>query len=63
VAGAWLTFDEDWKGPICAGYAADLAVLSDDPTTTPVERLRDLSCLMTMVGGRVVHSTRDLGGA
>jgi predicted amidohydrolase YtcJ len=63
VAGAWLTFDEDWKGPIRAGYAADLAVLSDDPTATPVERLHELSCVMTMVGGRIVHSKLDPGAA
>jgi predicted amidohydrolase YtcJ len=63
VAGAWLTFDEDWKGPIRAGYAADLAVLSDDPTATLVERLRKLSCVMTMVGGRIVHSKLDPGAA
>jgi predicted amidohydrolase YtcJ len=30
-------------------------VLSDDPTTMPPERLRELSCRMTIVGGRVVY--------
>jgi predicted amidohydrolase YtcJ len=55
VAGAWLTFDEGWKGPLRSGFAADLAVLSDDPTAMPPERLRDLACRMTMVGGRIVH--------
>ena len=55
VAGAALTFDEDWKGPLRPGFAADMAVLSDDPTAMPPERLRELSCRMTMVGGRVVY--------
>jgi predicted amidohydrolase YtcJ len=56
VAGAELTFDEDWKGPLRPGFAADIAVLSDDPTELPTERLRELKCRMTLVGGRVVYS-------
>jgi predicted amidohydrolase YtcJ len=56
VAGAELTFDEDWKGPLRPGFAADIAVLSDDPTELPPERLRELKCRMTIVGGRVVYS-------
>jgi predicted amidohydrolase YtcJ len=63
VAGAHLTFDETWKGPIRAGFAADIAVLSDDPTTTSPERLRDITCRMTIVGGRVVHGLDRPGEA
>src|SRR5262249_30169224 len=56
VAGAQLTFDEDWKGPLRPGFAADIAVLSDDPTELPPERLRELKCRLTIVGGRIVYS-------
>jgi predicted amidohydrolase YtcJ len=56
VNGARLTFDEHWKGPLKPGFAADLAVLSDDPTTVPTARLRTLECLLTVVGGRIVHT-------
>jgi predicted amidohydrolase YtcJ len=31
-------------------------VLSDDPTELPPERLRELKCRLTIVGGRVVYS-------
>ncbi|MDQ8031638.1 MAG: amidohydrolase family protein [Bordetella sp.] len=55
VAGARLTFDEDWKGPLAPGYAADLAVLSQDPLAAPVADWREVSCRLTVVGGRVVH--------
>ncbi|WP_247896734.1 amidohydrolase [Azospirillum argentinense] len=55
VAGAALTFDEGWKGPLRPGFAADLAVLSEDPTAIDPERLRDLRCRLTVVGGRIVH--------
>jgi predicted amidohydrolase YtcJ len=54
VEGASLTFDEDWKGPLKAGFAADLAVLSRDPTTLAADELRDIECLATIVDGRVV---------
>lgn len=57
-AGARLTFEEDRKGTITPGKFADLAVLSDDPTTADPEALKDLRCHATLVGGRVVH--RDL---
>lgn len=55
VSGARLTFDEHWKGPLKPGYAADLAVLSDDPTTAPPAALRDITCNLTVVDGRVVY--------
>lgn len=54
-AGAWLTFDEQEKGLLKAGYYADLAVLSSDPITAPAAELRELRCTAAMVGGRVVH--------
>jgi len=54
VEGASLTFDEGWKGPLRPGFAADLAVLSANPATVPVDGLKYLRCLATVVGGRVV---------
>ncbi|MGY3697574.1 putative amidohydrolase YtcJ [Bradyrhizobium sp. USDA 3240] len=53
--GAWFTFEETIKGQIAPGYLADLAVLSGCPLTTPGEELESLSCLATIVGGRIVH--------
>jgi predicted amidohydrolase YtcJ len=55
VAGAYLTFDESWKGPLKPGFSADLAVLSQDPLTTPIENIREISCRLTIVGGKIVH--------
>lgn len=55
VAGARLTFDEDWKGPLFPGYAADLAVLSGNPFTSEPEDWKALHSTLTIVGGRVVH--------
>jgi predicted amidohydrolase YtcJ len=60
VAGARLSFDEDWKGPLAPGYAADLAVLDRDPLHLPPEAWREVQCTLTVVGGRIVH---DASGA
>jgi predicted amidohydrolase YtcJ len=60
--GAYLTFDEGKKGSLEAGKLADLAVLSADPLTVEEEKLRDISADMTMVGGCVVHASKDWPG-
>ncbi len=63
VAGARLTLDEDWKGPLAPGYAADLAVLDRDPLAIDPQQLREVGCLLTMVDGRVVHDALGLAPA
>jgi len=53
--GAWLSFEEGEKGSIEAGKLADFAVLSDDPLACPEAALRDISSVLTVVGGRAVY--------
>jgi predicted amidohydrolase YtcJ len=64
---AYLAGEEDVKGSLELGKLADLAVLSDDPTTVPPERLRSLRVEATVVGGEVVYehsaAPRPTGGA
>jgi predicted amidohydrolase YtcJ len=55
--GAWLSGEEDLKGTIEPGKLADLAVLSGDIMTVPDEAIRDLKVEMTIVGGKVAHSS------
>ncbi len=55
VNAAHLSFEEHEKGRLEPGYLADLAVLSDDPTTMPAEDLEGIGVRATMVGGRFVH--------
>jgi len=55
VNGAWLTFEEDRKGPLLPGYFADIAVLSGNPLGVSAEGLLDIRCVATMAGGRWVH--------
>ncbi len=55
VAGAWLTFEEDRKGPLLPGYFADVAVLGEDPCEVDVDRIPEIRCEGTYVGGRQVY--------
>jgi len=53
--GAYASFEEQFKGSLEVGKAADLVVLADDLSRVPVERLRDVAVVMTVVGGEVVY--------
>jgi predicted amidohydrolase YtcJ len=44
---------------IKAGMTADMAMLSQDVLTAPLERLPATVSLLTVIGGRVVHEARQ----
>lgn len=54
VDAAYASFEEDIKGSISQNRLADLVVLSDDPTTTSPDRIREIGVLVTIIGGKVV---------
>ncbi len=53
--GAWAVSMEDHIGSLKVGKYADLIVLTGDPLTVDPGDLKDLSVLMTMVGGKVEY--------
>jgi predicted amidohydrolase YtcJ len=54
-SGPWLSFEEARKGTLETGKLADLVVLSNDPRDTMVDELPEITAVLTMVGGRIVH--------
>ncbi len=54
-SNAWLLFMEKDLGQLEAGKLADLVVLDRDYLTVPVDQIRDIQPVLTMVGGKVVH--------
>ncbi len=56
VAGAWLSREEQIKGPLAPGYLADMAVLDRDYFACPDEEIKDIKIEMTIVGGKVAYS-------
>jgi predicted amidohydrolase YtcJ len=55
AGSAWVSRDERRRGSLEVGKLADLAVLSKDYLTVPVEQVGSIESLLTMVGGRVVY--------
>jgi predicted amidohydrolase YtcJ len=58
--GAWMTFDEKSKGSIEPGKLADLVVISEDYLRCPVDQIKDIEALLTVVGGQVVYRGKGM---
>ncbi len=52
---AWQHFEEDSKGSIAVGKAADFVILSDNPLTIDPDLLDDLKVIETIKGGEPVY--------
>jgi len=53
---AWFTFEEKLRGALKVGQFADIAVLSRDYLSVPVEQIGGIVSLLTMVGGQIVYA-------
>src|SRR4029077_1679644 len=56
LGSAWFSKDEAKRGSLEVGKLADLAVLSKDYLTVPVDQIGGIESVMTMVGGKVVYA-------
>jgi len=63
VGSAWFSFDDDKRGTLEPGKAADFAILDQDYFSVPVERIGRTVSLLTVVGGRVVYAAVPFGAA
>ncbi len=59
TGSAWFSFDEDKLGSIEPGKLADLVVLSADYLTVPVDEVKNLVSVLTLVGGKPTYATPE----
>ena len=59
---AWFSFEEAERGSLAPGRRADLAVLSADYLTVPVDRIGEITAVLTMVDGRIVYADGPFAG-
>jgi predicted amidohydrolase YtcJ len=55
AGGAWISSEEARKGTLEVGKLADFAILSADYFSVPVDGIKEIESLLTMVGGRFVY--------
>jgi predicted amidohydrolase YtcJ len=56
LGSAWFSRDEQKRGSLEVGKLADLAVLSRDYMTVPVDQIGGIESVLTMVGGKIVYA-------
>lgn len=61
AGGAYAERAEARKGRIAPGFAADLALLSQDVLSVPPERLPGTRSLLTLIDGEIVYEASELG--
>ena len=57
---AWFSGEEDFKGSIAPGMAADFAVLNHDILSVDEEKLLQTRSVLTVVDGQVNYSSGAL---
>ena len=59
TGSAWFSEEEKLKGKIQKGQYADIVILNDDYFTIPVEDVKEIHSLLTVVNGKVVYGEGD----
>lgn len=62
MGSAWFSFDEDVRGSLEVGKLADLAVLSEDYLTVPLDEIGNLESVLTLLGGETVYAAGEFAG-
>jgi len=55
---AYASYDEDQKGILKKGFLADFVILDQDIMAIPVENIRNVKVMKTVVGGKIVFERR-----
>ncbi|HUO84301.1 MAG TPA: amidohydrolase [Thermoanaerobaculia bacterium] len=60
---AYAGFEEETRGTLEAGKAADLTILAENPLAVDPDRIDDIEVRYTIVGGEIVFMSRSSGNA
>jgi predicted amidohydrolase YtcJ len=59
---AWFSHEQEHKGQLKVGRFADFTLLSADYLSVPEESIKDITSVLTVVGGKVVHGDGEYAG-
>lgn len=59
TGSAWFSGEQQRKGRLAPGMFADIAVLSDDYMSVEDSKIRSITSVMTLVGGRIVFADAE----
>ncbi len=59
INNAYLSFEEEQKGSLEKGKLADFVVIDTDFMTCPVDFIKEIQAMWTVVGGRTVYRRSD----
>jgi hypothetical protein len=59
INNAYLNREETTKGSLEVGKVADLIMIDRDVLTCPVNDVRDVKVLLTVVGGKVLYERKE----
>jgi len=62
TGSAWFSHEEAKKGRLVTGQYADFSLLSADYFSVADEAIQDITSVLTVVGGRIVHGSDDFAG-
>lgn len=55
IGSAYLEFKEDIKGRIRENYLADFTIIDEDIFNLDLNKIKDIKCKMTVIGGEIVY--------